>query len=32
MDYLDTDGDGTVDYNEFLVGIRVHSKSLYLII
>ena len=23
MDYLDTDGDGTINFDEFLVGIRV---------
>jgi hypothetical protein len=26
MGYFDTDGDGTVNFDEFLVGIRVSSK------
>ena len=26
MDFFDTDKDGTVNFDEFLVGIRVHSQ------
>ena len=29
MDYFDTDGDGTINFDEFLIGVRVRYFSRY---
>jgi hypothetical protein len=32
MNYFDTDGDGNVNFDEFLVGIRVRTLLVFMIV